>query len=207
MINVCNQCGQYRADKIIDPGGPFAICPECGWKHPFKMLPLFIVSGASGTGKSSVCQALIGKIEAVVLDSDILWMPVFDTPETNYRNYFNIWLRQCKNIQQSGRPVVLFGGGMGVPANLEPCVERRYFSAIHILALTCRDEILVERLRARPAWRKSGDPQFIEDHLRFNHWFIETGSRMEPKIDLRDTSIATLDETVEQVKRWVEGLW
>ena len=46
MFNVCDNCGLYRADKIIDPAGPYAICPECGHKHTFRYLPLLIVAGA-----------------------------------------------------------------------------------------------------------------------------------------------------------------
>ena len=115
MMNVCFQCGMYRADKIIDPAGPYAICPECGYKHKFRQSPLLIVSGASGAGKSTVCQNLIGQVtQAVLLDSDILWRPEFNTPETDYRDYFELWLRICKNIAQSGRPVVLFGAWAGV---------------------------------------------------------------------------------------------
>ncbi|HJS18435.1 MAG TPA: hypothetical protein VJ785_06790 [Anaerolineales bacterium] len=60
MFNACHQCGLYRADKLIDPSGPYAICPECGYKHAFRQLPLLIVSGTSGAGKSTVCQALSG---------------------------------------------------------------------------------------------------------------------------------------------------
>ncbi len=51
MFNVCYQCGQYRADKIIDPSGPAAICPECGHRHPFRKLPLLVVGGASRNRK------------------------------------------------------------------------------------------------------------------------------------------------------------
>jgi hypothetical protein len=73
MMNVCFQCGMYRADKEIDPAGPFAVCPECGYKHPFRQLPLLVVSGASGAGKTTVCQHLLGHVtQAVLLDSDIL---------------------------------------------------------------------------------------------------------------------------------------
>ncbi len=94
MFNVCFQCGIYRADKIIDPSGPYAICPECGYKHRFQMRPLLIVSGASCAGKSAVCQALLGQIsEAVLLDSDILWRPEFNSPQTRYRDFFETWLR------------------------------------------------------------------------------------------------------------------
>ena len=94
MMNVCFQCGMYHADKIIDPSGPFAICPECGHQHPFIYLPLLVVSGASGTGKSTVCNHLTGRYqESVLLDSDILWRSEFNKPNDNYREYFETWLR------------------------------------------------------------------------------------------------------------------
>ena len=138
MLNVCYQCGIYRADKIIDPTGPSAVCPECGHPHPFLYQPLLIISGASGTGKSTVCHHLVGHYQdAVMLDSDILWRNEFNNPKDNYREYFETWLRVSKNISQSGRPVVLFGAGMGVPENLEGCVERRYLLSIRYLALVC----------------------------------------------------------------------
>jgi len=203
MFNVCHNCGLYRADKIIDPSGPYAICPECGHKHPFRQLPLLIVSGASGAGKSTVCQAMLGKLEDVVLlDSDILWRPEFNRPENNYRDFFETWLRMAKNISQSGRPVVLFGAGMGVPENIELCIERRYFSDIHYLALVCDDEVLAQRLKARPAWRGSSDQTYIDEHIQFNRWFKEQGKSNTP-ILLLDTTEVLLETTIEQVKTWI----
>jgi predicted ABC-type ATPase len=203
MFNVCHHCGLYRADKVIDPSGPYAICPECGYKHPFRQLPLLIVSGASGAGKSSVCQALIGKLaNLVLLDADILWRPEFNRPESNYRDFFETWLRLVKNISQAGRPVVLFGAGMGVPENIEPCVERRYFSDVHYLALVCNDEVLVQRLKARPAWRGSGGQAHLDDHVQFNRWFKEQG-KSNTRISLLDTTEALLESTIEQVKTWI----
>ncbi len=55
MFNVCYQCGIYRADKIIDPAGPYAVCPECGHRHPFLRQPLFTVGGASGRANPPCC--------------------------------------------------------------------------------------------------------------------------------------------------------
>lgn len=150
MVNVCFQCGVYHADKTIDPSGPFAICPECGFNHHFLLLPLFIVSGASGAGKSTVCHALLGRLpNAVLLDSDIIWCPEFNTPEDNYRDFFETWLRVHKNISQAGRPVVLFGAGAGVPDNIEPRIERRYFAFVEHLALVCDDTVLSNSRAAR----------------------------------------------------------
>jgi hypothetical protein len=194
----------YRAAKIIDPGGPYAVCPECGHKHRFLQLPLFIVSGASGAGKSTVCHHLLGQLSQVVLlDSDILWRPEFNTPETNYRDFFETWLRVCKNICQSGRPVVLFGAGVGVPENLEPCVERRYFSTVEYLGLVCADDVLAERLQHRPSWRGTREPAYIEAHTRFNQWFKAHGST-QSAIKLVDTTDVSIDKTAVQVVQWID---
>jgi hypothetical protein len=201
MLHTCLKCGAYHADQIIDPAGPYAICPECGNSQPFRWLPLLIVSGASGTGKSTICQALTGKLTNVIpLDSDILWSPAFNHPEGGYRDFFETWLRLCMNISQAGRPVVLFGAGVGVPNNLESCIGRRYFPAVHYLALTCDDEILRERLLNRPAWRQSSDT--IRDQIKFNLWFKTNGSA---PIDLLDTTTATSEETLQQVTAWIES--
>jgi len=65
------------------------MCPECGHRHPFLQLPLLLVSGASGAGKSTICHALLGALpEVVLLDSDILWRPECDTPADRYRAFF-----------------------------------------------------------------------------------------------------------------------
>lgn len=202
-MNVCFQCGIYHADKMIDLSGPYAICPDCGYKHLFQRLPLLIVSGASGTGKTIICQRLTGNVtKAVLLDSDILWRPEFNSPETNYREYFELWLRLCKNIAQSGRPVVLFGAGVGVPDNLENCIERRYFSIVHYLALICSDDLLTDRLQQRPAWRGTRDVGYIEEQVRFNRWFKEYD--VQPFINLIDMTNSSLEATTLQVESWID---
>jgi ribose 1,5-bisphosphokinase PhnN len=205
MFNVCWNCGQYHADKGIDPAGPFAICPECGERHPFRMLPLLLVCGPSGAGKTAVLQTLIGKIEnAVLLEGDLLWRPEFNRADDNYRDFYETWLRLAKNINQSGRPVVLFNAG-GIPPNVEPCVERRYFSETHYLALVCDDDVLAARLRARPAWRKSADPANIAAHVEFNQWLKENGPTTMPAIKLLDTTADTKLETAAAVARWIHA--
>lgn len=204
MINVCRQCGIYRPDKAIDPAGPAAICPECGFAHPFRRLPLLIVSGASGAGKTTVCHELTGRLDqAVLLDVDILWRAEFNRPDNGYRDFFETWLRMAKNIGQSGRPVVLFGAGIGVPENIEPCVERRYLSAVHYLALVCGDQELGARLKSRPAWRESGGEAFIDGQVRFNQWFKEQAERSQPPVRLVDTSARTAAETAQEVAHWI----
>lgn len=203
MFNVCPGCGEYRADKEIDASGPYAICPLCRHRHKFVRLPLFILTGASGAGKTTASLALVDKVkDAVVMESDILWREEFNQPGTDYQNYRELWLRVSKNISQAGKPVILCG--CAVPEQFEQCIERRYFSNIHYLALVCENELLAARLRARPQWRGSFGDEYIKDHLAFNDWLKNTAENTKPPITLLDTSEMTADETAEKVSQWIK---
>lgn len=203
-MNICIQCGEDHPDKVIEPDGPFAICPECGHKQSFLQLPLLLVGGASGSGKSSICQFLLGKRQdVIVLEGDLLWREEFNKPDEKYRDFFETWLRLCKNISQAGFPVALFGAGMAVPENIEPCVERRYFAKVHYLALICDEDVLTTRLRCRPAWRRSGDHEFIERNVEFNQWLMENARRSEPPINLLDTTRLSIGEAADEVFKWI----
>lgn len=202
MFNVCPQCGQYSVEKSIDPRGPYAICPFCSHAHRFLHLPLFALTGASGSGKTAVCLELSRTLsECVCLESDILWCSELASPEDDYRSYRDLWLRMCKNISQAGRPVLLCGSA--TPDQFESCPERRYLGEIHHLALVCDDDTLVRRLEERPSWRNSSAPQFIQDMRAFNQWFKDHAALTDPPIALLDTSHATLCETACQVRGWV----
>ena len=204
MFNVCPNCGEYTADKAIVPDGAYAICRKCNFRQKFIRLPLFIVTGAGGVGKSTVCLRLTAKMkEVVVLDSDILWRAEFDQPETNFREYREIWLRVCKNVSQAGKPVVLCGGGE--PTQFEQCIERRYFSQLHYLALICDDQILVSRLRNLPPRLGPLKDEYIEKQVVFNRWLLNNAQNTEPPMALLDTSEITVDETVEKVEQWIRS--
>ena len=203
MFNVCPNCGELLAAKIIVAEGPYAVCPNCAYQHKFLRLPLFVITGASGVGKSRTCLSLVAKTsDFVVMDSDILWRPEFNQPVTDYRDYRETWLRVCKNINQSGKPVVLCGSG--IPEQYEQCVERRYFSAIHYLALVCTVEVLEARLRSRPAWRGCSDEDYVKRHVAFNRWLKENARRTEPPMSLLDTSELTIEESVERIGIWIK---
>jgi 2-phosphoglycerate kinase len=205
MFNVCPSCGDYRADRGIEPEGVYAKCANCGFRHKFLRLPLFILTGASGVGKSNVCLKLAARIkDVVVMESDILPHSEFDQPQTNYREYRETWLRVCKYISQAGKPVVLCG--VAEPTQFEQCIERRYFSELHYLALICNEQIHASRLQNRPMWSGSSRDKFIKEQVRFNRWLLDNARITEPPMTLLDTSELTVDETVEKVVRWIQSL-
>jgi len=205
MFNVCPDCGADRADKAIGPEGAYAICPNCRFRQKFVRLPLFILTGASGVGKSAVCLGLAAQMkDVVVMESDILWRAEFNQPETNYREYRETWLRVCKNISQAGKPVVLCG--VGEPAQFEQCIERRYFSELHYLALICDEQIFASRLRARPTRGGPLKEEEIKEQVVFNRWLLNNAPHTKPQMSLLDTSEITVEETVEKVERWIRSL-
>jgi predicted kinase len=202
MFNVCPNCGEYNADKIIVPDGPYAVCPHCEYQHKFIRLPLFVLTGASGVGKTAACLSLVARAkDFVVMESDILWRDEFNQPATNYRDYRETWLRVCKNISQAGKPVILCG--VAIPEQFEQCVERRYFSDIHYLALVCTDEVLAARLRSRPPWRGTAGDEQLKKQIAFNRWLKDHAQSTQPPMALLDTSEITVAECVEEVMRWV----
>ncbi len=203
MFNVCPGCGEYSDDKEVIPLPTVAICPHCNYGSQFVMLPLFIVTGASGSGKTTVALKLARQMkDVVVLDQDILWNETFNTPDDNYKAFRNTWLRMAKNINQAGRPVVLFGSA--IPEQFESLNERRYFEKTHYLSLYCAPEELTNRLKARPHWRKSGSEENLKSMLEFNHWLKENAEKTEPKMSLLDTSEIDIASTIEAIQKWVE---
>lgn len=205
MFITCPICGDCRDDKTIAPDVPCAICANCGFRHKFIRSPLFIITGASGVGKSTVCLGLAATMKDVVaMESDILARDKFSPTGTNHREYRETWLRVCKHISQAGKPVVLCG--VGEPIEFEQCIERPYFSALHYLALICDDQILASRLRKRPAWRNPSRDKCVNEQVAFNRWLQNNARNTEPAMTLLDTSKLTADETVEEVERWIRSL-
>ena len=225
MINVCAQCGLYSVGKIVtgptvvadesnsregvnlegESTSAVATCPQCGHGHKFLRLPLLLIGGASATGKSAILQELAGRFTAaVLLEADLLWLQEFEKPPDGQRRFSETWLRLAKNIGQSRRPVALFGAGLAVPENVEKCVERRFFSRTHYLALVCDEEALRHRLLARPAWRKSGQPERLQEQLDFNRWLLNEGPKQIPRVTLVDTTHAPVEDSASAVKEWMK---
>ena len=216
MFNVCARCGLYSEEKAIEPqagveGIALALCPHCGYGHLFRRLPLFVLTGASGAGKTAIALELARAQregvpwapDCVCLEQDILWRDEFADPAEGYRAFRNTWLRVAKNVAQSGRPVLLCGSA--VPEQYEACPERRYFATIHYLALICDDDRLRERLAARPGWRRSGSASFLERMVEFNRWLCENAQETDPPIDLLDTTGLSVQESAEHAARWIRA--
>ncbi|MBB4934017.1 broad-specificity NMP kinase [Lipingzhangella halophila] len=179
------------------------VCQACEHRQPFRRLPLWCVTGPSGTGKSTVSRILVERLQErfVVLEQDVLWLPGLRDPAGNHRAFRSAWLRMAAMIHQSGRPVVLCG--TVAPPELEPLDERVLFCDIRYLALVCEPNVLAERLRGRPAWRAWSEER-IEETLDFNAWLRDTATELTPPVKLLDTTHEPATATAERVQAWLD---
>lgn len=164
--------------------------------------PLFILFGASGSGKSTILSQLIGNQDlVVVMEGDLLWRKEFNTPENGYREFRDLWLKMCLNISQSGKSVLL--SQCGEPSHYEASPLRQNFSKIYYLALICDNEELRKRLKERPASRDCSSDQYIKDHQIYNDWLKENASTTSPPMDLIDNTSMSIEDTVSKVIEWL----
>lgn len=199
MVNTCVKCKKYSVEKQISSDGRFMTCPLCGHRQQIRRMPLFIITGASGVGKSTVSTQLFQKEkDYIVMESDILWDDTYNVPENNYREYRELWLRMCKNISQIGKPVVLCGSS--VPEQFEKCLERRYFSEIHYIAIVCDEDVLYKRLKE---YRGYEDQQYVKGSISFNKWIKENADKTHPSMQLLDNSRLTVDESAKTLEDWI----
>jgi broad-specificity NMP kinase len=197
---ICVGCGARAQRPRVDPGVPALVCATCDHRQPFQWLPMWSLTGPSGTGKSTVAQLLLDRLadRYVVVEQDVLWQAGLRDPV----GFRSAWLAMAAMIQQSGRSVVLCG--TVVPSEFESLPERVLFPEIHYLGLTCDRDVLAQRLRARPAWREWSEPRIAET-LQFNDWIRGEAERMSPPMRLVDTTSASVESVAEQVCAWIHA--
>lgn len=166
---------------------------------PNKKLPLYIITGASGVGKSTACEILFQtESDYIVLESDLLWHTIFDTPADNYCAYRRLWMRMAANVMQISKPVVLCG--CGIPEQFEHQPERELFSNIRYFAVTCDGNELRRRMETG---RGITDERWIDSSLTFNEWLKTHADKTEPNMAFIDNTTLTPAETAQKIDEWI----
>ena len=197
---VCEECAAW-VKPIYDRAAQTALCPECGHLEPARILPLFIVMGASGCGKTAVVPELRRLLpEWEVFETDILWDSGGDWSFVRGN-----WLRIAHSIAQSDRPTILCG--THVPEDIDRCDHREAFSEVYYLALHCDDATREARLRARPAWRGCTE-EFIQEQRECAGWLVENAAgAFDPPLEVVDTTAITVHEAALKIREWCVPLW
>ena len=199
MIGICAKCGNHGWDKeVIDDE---IICPRCGNRWKFVKLPLFILTGCSGVGKTATAMEIIRRrTEVVVLDGDMFYNIMPHETEEDYFDQAEQIGSLSKNLMQTGKPVLWAKAG-----NLDQFPQTynsRFFREICCLALVCEGETLKKRMMEG---RGITDENWIRSSADYNEYFINHHALGKTAFETFDTSRRTVQEVADYVMEWIRS--
>jgi adenylate kinase family enzyme len=165
-----------------------AVCPQCGCLGDSVTLrPLFVVTGASGAGKTAIAAILARGLRGrcVTFDADFLMDGAAPLADSR-------WLAIAHCIAQSGLPTVLLGPFM--PERLDDLDTRHWVSDIHVILLDCSDELRRARINARPPWRSRD----IDEQVKFGRWLR---NNIAERVD---TDSGSPESTAAAIATWID---
>lgn len=195
LVHYCQRCDP---PVIMEPRDGHAVCPTCGQAGEEAALgPLFVVTGASGAGKTAVFPALARRLQGRCVTFDADWLidaagALSGSQPINWSAFRDAWLAVAHGAAQSGLPTVLLGPF--IPEHLEGIPARRWIGEIRSIVLDCPDELRRARINARPAWRSRD----IDEQVEFGRWLRANIP------DRVDTSLGTPQDTADAVAAWVD---
>jgi predicted kinase len=193
-VHYCQSCD---TPVVLEPRDGHAVCPRCGRTDDAVLWPLFIVTGASGSGKTAVLAPLARRLRGrrVTFDADLLIdsaVALNGGEPVIWPAFRDAWLAVAHGVAQSGLPTVLLGPF--IPDHLRDLPARRWTGDIHFLALDCPDELRRDRINARPAWRSRD----LDEQVESGRWL----RRNIP--DRVDTSAGSPDDTAVAITAWID---
>ena len=191
----CHACDDPQRLLPDDDG---ARCPACGRIDTAVLIrPLFVITGASGSGKTTVFPELLRRLagSCAVFDVDWLIDPLGHAAkdgQVDWPAFRDTWLQVAHGVAQNGLPSLLLGPF--IPEHLEDLPGRAWVGETHYLVLDCPDDQRQQRIDARPPWRGRHLPEQFE----FARWLRR---HLAPVID---TSTRTPAQVADEVAAWVQ---
>ena len=163
-------------------------------KKPSKT-PIFLITGASGSGKTRVIPELYNVCpEMIVFDLDTLHGPL-----NGWAKIKNVWIHIANQIALNNRITILSGTFM--PEEFEKVDLKERFQP-YFIGLHCSDEMREKRLKER-GWSE----KLIKDHKEFNNWIINNASTaFKPAMPLFDTSNTPPEDVALKIKECIKIL-
>ncbi|WP_433181716.1 AAA family ATPase [Actinoallomurus sp. CA-150999] len=184
-MHYCQSC---ETPVAMEPRNGHAVCPECGRADDVAAPgPLFVVTGASGSGKTAVLAGLARRLQGrcVTFDADLLMDAagaLSGSRPIDWPAFRDAWLAVAHGVAQSGMPTVLLGPF--IPTHLQELPARRWIGDIHFIVLDCPDELRRARINARPPWRSRD----IEEQVEFGQWLRRNiADRVDTSSELQKT--------------------
>ncbi len=198
MVAQCVKCGNYEWNKIVEDNR--ITCPNCGYSWKFNKLPLFILTGCSGVGKTTTAhEFMLSTGDIVVLEADFFFNIMPHETQEDYLQQIEMLEDLSKNIMHAGKPVLwAMAGNLD---KLNKVYNRQFYSDIFCLALVCEEETLRRRMMQG---RGISDEEWIQSSIQYNNYFKTHTVIYDMPFDVCDTEGKKTGEIVEEVKKWVK---
>ena len=165
-------------------------------------MKLYIITGACGSGKSTMKDALTGILDQnkyACIDCDEVGLNWWDYAGTERESkYKDDTLAKAVEMAE-GKDMIFVSciNPQDYMANQEipDCIESTDF-----IVLCPTDEEIVRRLKARPSERGFTSDEKIEPHVGFNRWFRKNKGKFNLFIDNTDQSVY---ETAKMIEKFI----
>lgn len=159
---------------------------------------LVVLCAASGVGKTTIKDELKKNnlLEGFAcLDTDQVGICWWDYKGTEREDKFN---DDClkEAVRQAEGKNLLFSACMNPLDYYSKVSIPTEITSTYFIAMTCSDEEIVRRLRARPAECMCGSDDFIREQINYNNWFKENKGKFQLYIDNTELSIQETAKTV-----------
>lgn len=163
---------------------------------------LYMVSGAPGSGKSTILQAFIG-LKSGYMAFDIDWLAetasglagkdIYFSPST-WKAYSTLWFEVLHSVYKNGYTPVFFSPND--PKDIERYGQPAWCREIHWFLLDCEDRTRAERLARRPGWTEARMAEAISD-----------AHDLRQAISIRaDTGLLTPEAAAAEILVWLQQI-
>ena len=167
-------------------------------------MKLVVLTAACGVGKTTIKDELKarGKLaDFACIDTDEVNINWWDYGIENKIKFNDDCLTEA--VRQANGKNLLFSSCMYPLDFFGKISVPKEITSTFFIAMTCSDEEITRRLKARPAERMCGDDEFIAAQIEYNNWFKRNKGKFQLYID--NTGM-TVSETAERITDFVAGL-
>lgn len=156
------------------------------------MKKLFILSGVSGVGKTTVCDHInANKLLDNYFSIDIDDLENVHEYEDDYSKFYENAIKKACNLSEDKNILLITCMN---PTDLDKISLPEEINEIYFVALTSSKENIIDRLKKRDEERNCSSDEFINSQIDYNNWILN-------HIDLYNNHIDNSKSNIEETSK------